>query len=1164
MTEEAPSFVSNEDLSFSGRKANTNLGNFRLLGKSKHQQYYTPNELAETIFEMLQPALQKENNLENYSVLDPTCGSGRLLLPWKKAKAQVIGIELDKESAIVAKRLLGKDNIRVGDILDYSNHLENFNFAISNPPYGIFWQSKEKGLSFECECYGGTIESQSATIEIITKALNYSGILVSIIPTTTFTNTKDKKLRNHIYENYNLLLRATLNNLFKEEYGINVQVDLLVAQRNNWEQQKPEPEKIEIDFEKDFNWRNTLVKLMHSIMQEREIQLYPSGKNHVPFLNAIQIIPITKTISVTPKGTKGEASAIAILDFNNQVINEYNPIQGIETGITEAYLSPATLVRRGLQPGKNILERMGFEVQVSENDSKKIESLKEKYDFLCTPLCKPKPHQLLAYFYDQEYEAKATVKNEEGILFIKGKNYRLRPTWVRRKELVNIQEAYDERKKENVVIRTDVDRGYLSIRALTEQGEKVFGEIDVNEIKLFTEAFELPVIEDVADRYPSLVEANRKRIQKETPFLFDYQKEDIARLALKNFGYIGYEMGGGKTVAAASWAKLRGYKQVLVVCQSGLVNNWMNELKKFGFKAHSLTTHSTITHLAERKRTKQRNKDTVFYVTSYEFLSLDTARVYDPWDCVEYDKDGNVWRSSEGNTSHKCPKCQKDFSTVIRACPKCKSSDAWTGNSCLSCGYCAYTYAPRRKSYPAYKRLRKLFSAVIVDEAQLAKSKNTGRGRAVRALKCKGKLILTGTLMKGYITDVYWNVGWILGYDNPLFHYKYRGGSKQFLNEFGTFEYVTKQFEETLSEGRGKLIPEVSNLNRFWRILSAFTIRRLKDEMIELPEKHKNIILLPMDTEHQILYTRYQEWAASVIQDAFNKANQNDGEVNMGIISSALWKLRFAATVPNAKQYLCSGAGPNIALSNGASWNKLRKVIELLTEIKQRREKAIIFSGLRPMVSSIITALKNRGISFIPILACNKTNQRFEMIEKFSHDESITAIVAGLNVLNRGFTITAANHVIITDIEYTPESILQAEDRAHRTGQQKEVNVYYLFSSSSIDDVMFELVSKKQSAISSAIDAKAVHKDVAHLLESMRGNIQLEIAKKIVEITPERKPQIIEMAIEQPRAIPQAVYDDSRKEQFDKLLKQKIELEKERATRKKTEIVDSRQLGLFS
>ena len=45
---EKESFTDN-DLGFSGRKANTELGNFRLLGKSKHQQYFTSLDLSEAI-----------------------------------------------------------------------------------------------------------------------------------------------------------------------------------------------------------------------------------------------------------------------------------------------------------------------------------------------------------------------------------------------------------------------------------------------------------------------------------------------------------------------------------------------------------------------------------------------------------------------------------------------------------------------------------------------------------------------------------------------------------------------------------------------------------------------------------------------------------------------------------------------------------------------------------------------------------------------------------------------------------------------------------------------------------------------------------------------------------------------------------------------------------
>lgn len=1163
--------LTEEDLLFSGRKANKELGNFRLFGKSKHQQYYTLNELAEVIFKMLRPVIDKEGNIQKLSVLDPTCGSGRLLVPWKKAKAKVLGIELDKEAALVAKRLIGKENIRVGDILDYAEHLSNFNIVVSNPPYGLRWQVSERSFSFDCECYGGSIESQAATIEIITQALDHNGILVTIIPTTTFTNAKDKKLREHLYQNYNVLLRATLANVFKKEYNIDVKVDLVIAQKEwSYNVENSDVKKIELDLIKDQGWQQTLVQLMHQIISEKEIEITPSKSSYVPFLDMLNPIPIENSVSITAKGLSGDISSLAMLDFHNKVLKEYNPIQGIPTGIIDAYLSPSTLIKRGIDAAKEMLNVLGFEVSINEKDLAKIQRLKKKYDFLCTPIYRPKSHQLLAYFFDQEYEAKATVKdNDSKVLFKKGKKYALHPTWVRHREVAKIQEAYDERKKKEVTITTEMDRGYLSIKVETEQGEHSFDEINVEDVKLFTEAFPLPEIKDLADKYPDLVEKNRKAIDHDMAFLFDYQREDIARLALKNFGYIGYDMGGGKTVCAASWSKLRGYKQVLVICQSGLIKNWLNELEKFGFSVHRLTTHRTIDKLLESKRAGIKNAEPVFYVTSYEFLSLDIGRVYDPWDCIEYDKDGNVRRATHEITSEKCPDCGKAFNTVLKECPKCKEHDGWTGNVCLKCGYRAYTYSSKKKIYPAYKRMSKLFSAVVVDEAQLAKTKNSGRGRAVRAMKSKGRLLLTGTLMKGYITDIYFNVGYLLRYDNPLFHYRYVGGSKQFLNEFGTFEYVTKQFEDTLSEGRAKLIPEVSNLNRFWRILASFTVRRLKDEMIELPAKHRHVLLLPMDPEHEQLYNEYQDWATNVIANALAKASET-GEVNMGIISAALWKLRFSSTVPTASSYLCKEPGPQISLQTLNGWNKVNKVVELVKQIKAKGEKVIIFSGLRPMVSAISKSLKTNDIGFVPILATHKANQRFEMIEQFSNNGA-TAIVAGLNVLNRGFTITAANNVIITDLEYSPEATLQAEDRSHRTGQEKEVNVYYLFSSGTIDEVMFELISKKQEAISNAIDAKAKYTDVAKLLEDRTGNIQLEVAKRIVERAPLRErieriePKKEDLEITGPEVIekvsPVTLYESSRNNLWEELYQQKLEWKNSQRRKKKQ--VSSGQIGLF-
>ncbi|HPS78837.1 MAG TPA: hypothetical protein PLS53_11830, partial [Thermoanaerobaculaceae bacterium] len=113
----------------------------------------------------------------------------------------------------------------------------------------------------------------------------------------------------------------------------------------------------------------------------------------------------------------------------------------------------------------------------------------------------------------------------------------------------------------------------------------------------------------------------------------------------------------------------------------------------------------------------------------------------------------------------------------------------------------------------------------------------------------------------------------------------------------------------------------------------------------------------------------------------------------------------------------------------------------------------------------------------------------------------MTAIVASLNCLNRGFTITAANHVVLVDLEYSPEATEQAEDRVHRPGQTRVVEISCLLSRDTIDQVMHEILLQKSEAIRHAIDGRARFTDVAELLKRVTGDVQLEIAKRVSLLT---------------------------------------------------------------
>jgi hypothetical protein len=1088
---------------YAGRAANHALG-FRQFNASKHAQYFTPIWLAELLCELLQPLVPPAGASE-VAVLDPTCGSGRLLAPWKRIGSTVLGIELDQLAADNACYALGTTNVRTGDILDYRNLVSGFSLVLTNPPYGIWWTPPDAGELWSCETSGGKIESQGATIEICTRALAYNGLLVAIVPSSTFEKGRHKALRDTLYTNFDGLLQVTLPDLFVDEYGIDVSVDLVVARKCYSASWRPYTMEIRADAtEADlrFAFRRALDDTAPTYLPKADVA-------PVPVISRLFAVSPSTNVRVTPKGLKSAPDVDGMLAFLDETITAFDPVRGIEHGIVSATLSPASILTLGPRAGVETLAWLGFEPSISDADQAKITRLQEKFRLLRTPLYPPEPHQRLAYLDDRSYTAHATIHTaDHEPCFTAGRSYHLRPSWVRHKETAKVETVTQDAKE--VTLITSVDRGYLAFEVLTDSGPRTFREIDAADVELLTTAFELPDIADLEASVPARVMQHRATIARRSPFLYPFQAEDAARMAVKPFGYLGYEQGGGKTVTSASWARARGFRRVLVVCPSGLIENWLNELRQFGFAAHRLTTHAGVALLQEEKRRKLLPDDTTFYVTSFEFLALTGARRYDPWTCRRFTKDGAIDHEIDGITKGSCPACKQSYESVVEACPSCGEVADWSGGHCRVCQHQAWTATGDARQWPAYKRIRKLFGAVLVDEAQIAKSKNTLRGRAVRALRPKGRLILTGTLMKGYATDIYWNVSWLLGFDTPLFPYAHRGGAKRFLNEFGTYEFVDRQFEDSLHEGRAKLLPEVSNLNRFWRLMASFAIRRRKDDIYNLPPKHQQIIVLNLEGDHGPFYNTYADWAEKTIAKALR---EGDGTPNMGVISNALWKLRYAATCPVAVDYL------NPALEV-ASWNKLDYILTYVRRAAERGEKTIIFSGLRVMVAAIVRHLRAHGIGVLPITADVPTKKRFGLIQEFSRDPETPCIVAALNCLNRGYTIVAANHVLLVDLEYSPEATDQAGDRVHRPGQTKPVYVQALLSRDTIDQIMWEVVTQKAEAIRHAIDGKARFLDVAEILQRVTGDVQLEVARRIgerISLLPVPQPAIAFEAAPEPR-----------------------------------------------
>jgi len=110
-------------------------------------------------------------------------------------------------------------------------------------------------------------------------------------------------------------------------------------------------------------------------------------------------------------------------------------------------------------------------------------------------------------------------------------------------------------------------------------------------------------------------------------------------------------------------------------------------------------------------------------------------------------------------------------------------------------------------------------------------------------------------------------------------------------------------------------------------------------------------------------------------------------------------------------------------------------------------------------------------------------------------------------------TVNGANHVLILNLEWSPETTLQAEDRCHRPGQTREVHVHYLLSSHTVDEQMYDLVDQKWAAQRAVQDREAQHTTVeAILAEAALANAQLAVAKAVLKAEFHREGATVEEA----------------------------------------------------
>ena len=80
----------------------------------------------------------------------------------------------------------------------------------------------------------------------------------------------------------------------------------------------------------------------------------------------------------------------------------------------------------------------------------------------------------------------------------------------------------------------------------------------------------------------------------------------------------------------------------------------------------------------------------------------------------------------------------------------------------------------------------------------------------------------------------------------------------------------------------------------------------------------------------------------------------------------------------------------------------------------------------------------------------------------------------------------------------TPAVMIQAEDRAHRIGQEHEcVNIHYLYGPDTLDEVLFKMLNQKQNIFSNTLDNTSQNMEVKYTFKKVgdfeKGRVDLDV-----------------------------------------------------------------------